>query len=172
MGGPFICHSIIRKWQSKVFGHLAASGERGQLREPSDDKRSFSAPLIARKDLLRKHCRLGLYSRARENFEKLISPICFLRTRHDTPTAFLELQAPKSNETEISGCCKIQVTDFTTIAKSTWKCASQRVLPLESLVKASCVETPNYSGYKHWHNYGLTATTSQLLPGAFECLVR
>jgi hypothetical protein len=35
-GGPFICHFIIRKWQSEVSGHLAASGERGQLREPSD----------------------------------------------------------------------------------------------------------------------------------------
>jgi hypothetical protein len=40
LGGPFICHSIIRKWQREVFGHLAASGEGGQLREPSDDKRS------------------------------------------------------------------------------------------------------------------------------------
>jgi hypothetical protein len=30
---------MIRKWQSKVFGHLVASGEGGQLREPSDDMR-------------------------------------------------------------------------------------------------------------------------------------
>jgi len=43
---------------------------------------------------------------------------------------------------------------------------------LESLVKASCVETLDYSGYKHYHNYGLIATTLQLLPRAIECVVR
>src|SRR6188472_1738245 len=34
LGGPFICHFIIRKWQGEVSGHLAASGGRGQLRGP------------------------------------------------------------------------------------------------------------------------------------------
>src|SRR5918996_4529787 len=27
LGGPFICHSIIRKWQSEVLGYLGAAGE-------------------------------------------------------------------------------------------------------------------------------------------------
>ena len=40
------------------------------------------------------------------------------------------------------------------------------------LVTTSCVETLDYSGYKHYHNYGLIATTLQLLPGAIECVVR
>jgi len=45
-------------------------------------------------------------------------------------------------------------------------------LPLESSVKTSCVETVDYSGYEHSHNYGLIATTLQLLSSSIECVVR
>jgi hypothetical protein len=41
-----------------------------------------------------------------------------------------------------------------------------------SLVKTSCVETLDYSGYEHSHNYGLIAPTSQLLSSSIECVVR
>ena len=45
-------------------------------------------------------------------------------------------------------------------------------LPLESSVKTSCVETVDYSGYEHSQNYGLIATTLQLLSSSIECVVR
>jgi hypothetical protein len=45
-------------------------------------------------------------------------------------------------------------------------------LPPESSVKTSCVETLDYSGYEHSHNYGLIATTLQLLSSSSECVVR
>jgi hypothetical protein len=45
-------------------------------------------------------------------------------------------------------------------------------LPLESSVKTSCVETLDYSGYEHSHNYGLIARTLQLLSSSIECVVR
>ena len=48
LGGPFICHSIIRKWQSEVLGHLAASGEGGQLRESSRRQTIFFLPRSSR----------------------------------------------------------------------------------------------------------------------------
>jgi hypothetical protein len=45
-------------------------------------------------------------------------------------------------------------------------------LPLESSVKTSCVETLDYSGFEHSHNYGLTPTPLQLLSSSIECVVR
>ena len=48
LGGPFICHSIIRKWQSEVPGHFAASGEGGQLRESSRRQTIFFLPRSSR----------------------------------------------------------------------------------------------------------------------------
>ena len=78
-----------------------------------------------------------------------------------------------SNKTEMSHGRKTQVTGpLPPLRKSAWTCASQRICLLESLVQTSCVETLDYSGYKHYHNYGLIATTLQLLPGAIECVVR
>ena len=41
-----------------------------------------------------------------------------------------------------------------------------------SLVKTSCVETLDYSGYEHSQNYGLIATTLQLFSSSIECVVR
>src|SRR5262245_29290679 len=45
-------------------------------------------------------------------------------------------------------------------------------LPVKSSVKTSCVETLDYSGYEHYHNYGLIGTNSQLLSSSIECVVR
>src|SRR5262245_8477169 len=44
LGGPFICHSVIRNWQDEVLVIQRRLGEGGQLRLPSDDKRSFFCP--------------------------------------------------------------------------------------------------------------------------------
>jgi hypothetical protein len=62
--------------------------------------------------------------------------------------------------------------DSTTIAKIHMEVRVATGLPLESSVKTSCVETVDYSGYEHSHNYGLIATTLQLLSSSIECVVR
>ena len=56
-----------------------------------------------------------------------------------------------------------------TIRTQSWLLAG---LPLENSVKTSRVETLAYSGYEHSHNYGVIATTSQLLSSSIECVVR
>jgi len=58
------------------------SGERGQLREPSDDKTIFFLPRSSRVKIYCKGVADSARARASvKTFEKLISPICFLRSR-------------------------------------------------------------------------------------------
>jgi hypothetical protein len=61
-GGSFHLHFVIRNWQDEVFGDLGRLGEGGQLRLRATTNDLFSAPLLAREDLLRKRCRLDLFT--------------------------------------------------------------------------------------------------------------
>jgi hypothetical protein len=64
------------------------------------------------------------------------------------------------------------LTDATPIAKIHVEVRVATSLPLESSVQTSCVETLDYSGYEHSHNYGCIATPLQLLSSSTECVVR